>query len=311
MKPKHVFWGLFLVLLGILILLSNFSVIDIHLGAIWKFWPIVIILWGVSYIVNRDFIRILFAAVSAIILALVVFGAGQSFLKIFNKHIDFEITNDKRYSYADTTKFVESFKSNIKYADLKIDGGVGSFNITEPTDDLISITALGDKSDYSLTRKDFENNASVDFIMTKTKIKLNKKSMNNKVQLSLNPTPIWNMNINLDAADIDFDLTPYKISSAKFDVGAASLEIKIGDKYPETIMDFDFGASSVKIWIPDSSGCEIRSNVALSSKHFENFKNIERKLFRTENFESSKNKIYLRLDGAVSSVEVQRFSKEW
>lgn len=311
MKPKHVFWGLFLVLLGTLILLSNFSVINIHLGAIWKLWPVVIILWGVSYIFNNNYVKILFAGVSAVILALVIFSAGQSFLNIFNKDIDVEFSNDENYNYADTTKFTESFSSKIKYADLKVDGGAGVFKLVEPTEDLVSVAALGDKSNYSLTRNDSDNNASVELRMKKAKIRLYKKSMKNKVELSLNPNPIWNMNIDLGAADIDFDLSPYKISTAKLDIGAASLEVKLGDKYPETIMDIDFGASSVKIWIPDSSGCEIRSDVALSSKHFENFNKIDRKLYRTENFESAKNKIYLRLDGAVSSVDVVRYSKDW
>ncbi len=45
----------------------------------------------------------------------------------------------------------------------------------------------------------------------------------------------------------------------KLDMGAASLDLKLGDKYPKTIVDIDAGASSIEIMIPDSSGCEINA----------------------------------------------------
>ena len=121
MKPKHVFWGLLLVTLGTLILISNFALINLDLSHLWKLWPLVLILWGISFIINKDFIKILFAGVTAIILALSIYGAGQSFLNICDKDIDFVFADGENYQYADTTKYVESFEKNIKNANLTID----------------------------------------------------------------------------------------------------------------------------------------------------------------------------------------------
>jgi len=146
--------------------------------------------------------------------------------------------------------------------------------------------------------------------MKKTKIKLRKGSFKNKMEMSLNAEPIWNMNFDLGAAAIDFDLSPYKVSTLKLDMGAASLDLKIGDKYPETIIDIDAGASSVDIEVPESSGCEIKSDVSLSSKHFNGFNKISKDLYKTDNFDSAKNKIYIRIDAGVSSIDVRRYSKD-
>ena len=52
MKPKHVFWGLFLVTLGLLILISNFAIVNLDLARLWKLWPVVLILWGISFIIK-------------------------------------------------------------------------------------------------------------------------------------------------------------------------------------------------------------------------------------------------------------------
>ncbi len=311
MKPKHVFWGLLLVTLGTLILISNFALINLDLSHLWKLWPLVLILWGISFIINKDFIKILFAGVTAIILALSIYGAGQSFLNICDKDIDFVFADGENYQYADTTKYVESFEKNIKNANLTIDAGAGSFNIIEPTSDLISVIALGLKDNYIFTRNDSENGTSIEVKMKKTKVRLHKGSFKNKIEMSLNPEPIWNMNFDIGAAAIDFDLSPYKISTMKLDMGAASLELKLGDKIPQTMLDIDAGASSIKILVPDSSGCEIKADVSVSSKDFRGFKKISSGLYRTENFETAKNKIYIRLDAGVSSIEVKRYSGEW
>ena len=311
MKPKHVFWGLFLVTLGTLILISNFSIINLDLSGLWKLWPAALILWGISFIINKDFIKVIFAGVIAIVLALTIYGAGQSFLNIFDKDLDFEFADGENHVYADTTRYVESFDKKIKNVDLKIDAGAGSFNIVEPTSDLISVLALGIKDNYIFTRNDSESGTSIEVKMKKTRIKLHKGSFKNKIEMNLNPEPIWNMNFDIGAAAIDFDLSPYKISTMKLDMGAASLELKLGDKYPETMLDLEAGASSIEILVPDSSGCEIKADVSISSKDFEGFKKIHSDLYRTENFDTAKNKIYIRLDAGVSSIEVKKYSKEW
>ncbi len=311
MKPKYIFWGLFLVTLGTLILIDNFSIVNLNLSGLWKLWPMALILWGISLIINNDFLKSFIAAVVAILLAIAIYGAGQSFLNIFDKNIGFEFANGEKNFYNDTTHFVEPLDKKIKIVDLMIDVGVGSFDIVEPTTDLITVTASGTKDNYIFNRTDSENSTLIELKMKKTKFKLRKGSLKNKIEIGLNSEPVWNMNFDLGAASIDFDLSHYKVSTMKLDMGAASLNLKIGDKYPETIIDIDAGASSIDIEIPDSSGCEIYTDVTLSSKNFSGFKKIKKDLYRTENFERAKNKIFIRIDAGVSSFDVRRYAGEW
>ena len=311
MKPKHIFWGVLLVTLGTLILISNFTLIDLDLSRLWKLWPAALILWGISFILNKEFIKVVFAGVIGLVLALTIFGAGQSILNVFDKDFDVVFDDDNWDGYADTTKFVEEYDKSIEKADLKIDAGAGSFKLLEPSTDLVSIIATGTKDNYKLSRKTTAAGTEVELKMIKKRIKFRKGGYKNRVQMNLNSNPLWNLDIDLGAAAIDFDLSPYKIGTLKLDIGAASLDIKIGDKNPQTYIDIDAGASSIDISVPDSSGCEIVSDVTISSKHFNGFEKINKKLYRTDNFDTAKNKIYLKLDAGVSSIEVNRYSGEW
>jgi hypothetical protein len=141
MKPKHVFWGLLLVTLGTLILINNFSLINLDLAGLWKLWPAVLILWGISFIINKDFVKTLFAGVIAIVLALSIYGAGQSLLNICDKDIDFVFADGENYKYADTTRYVESYEKNIKTADLEIDAGADHLILLNPIGFDFSISA--------------------------------------------------------------------------------------------------------------------------------------------------------------------------
>ena len=131
--------------------------------------------------------------------------------------------------------------------------------------------------------------------------------MRNRIDLKLNTEPLWDLNFDLGAASVDFDLSPYKTENISVDMGAASLKLKLGDRAEETRLAIDAGASSIDISVPEDAGCEIKADVSLSSKHFDGFKNIESDLFRTDNFENAKKKIYISIDSGISSIKVTRY----
>jgi Ca2+/Na+ antiporter len=49
-KAGSIFWGIVLILLGVLLLLANFEVISYSTA--WQFWPVVVIVIGIKFIVD-------------------------------------------------------------------------------------------------------------------------------------------------------------------------------------------------------------------------------------------------------------------
>lgn len=129
----------------------------------------------------------------------------------------------------------------------------------------------------------------------------------NAVELSLNPNPEWDLNFNVGAASLDLDLTPYKVSKVDIGMGAAALNIKFGNLADITRFKLNAGASDIDILIPDSVGCEINSDAALSSKNYEGFKKVDNNLYRSEDFEKYPKKIFIEIDCGVSSIDVKKY----
>ena len=61
MSYRKIFWGVMLVLIGILFILKNTGVIYFDWQTIWRIWPIILILWGISLIPIKDYLKLIFS----------------------------------------------------------------------------------------------------------------------------------------------------------------------------------------------------------------------------------------------------------
>ncbi|MBZ0198669.1 MAG: cell wall-active antibiotics response protein, partial [Ignavibacteriaceae bacterium] len=152
-----------------------------------------------------------------------------------------------------------------------------------------------------------DSEAKVRFKMKKTRIKFTEGKFQNKVEMKLNPQPIWYINFDAGASSANIDLSKFKIMEANFDMGAASMDLKLGSPLEETKVSIDAGASSITIRIPEGAASEIRVDAALSSKSFDGFEKINSELYRTANFNDSVNKFIITIDSGVSSIDVTRY----
>jgi hypothetical protein len=130
----------------------------------------------------------------------------------------------------------------------------------------------------------------------------------NEAIVRLNALPSWDMDVEVGAAKVDFDLSSFNVRHLRLSCGAATVRLKIGSRAEEADLRVNAGASSIHIEIPQTAGCEIRVDAPLSSKHFDGFSKVRSGLYRTPNYESAARKIMLSVDSGVSSVRVDRYA---
>jgi hypothetical protein len=305
MKTSNIFWGVFFISVGSLVLLGNLTDLNFTWNSAWKFWPMVLILIGVSILVKNQIGKGIVAGVAGLVLALTLYASVTATTNLIDN--DFEINFDDEAAIYDTTNFSQEYSDSIKTATLNFSAGAGGFKILTPTDKLIDFVTAGSLNNYSLNRSDLDSNSEINFEMKNNRIKLNNKNYKNSVEMSLNKNPEWTLNFEVGAASVDLDLTQYKVSRFNIGMGAASLNIKLGNLVDIARIDIDAGASDIDILIPDSVGCEINSDVALSSKNYEGFKKVDNNLYRSEDFEKYPKKIFIEIDCGVSSIDVKKY----
>lgn len=301
MKTKQTFWGSLLITLGGLFLLNNVLHLEFAWSFLWKLWPLVLIIWGISALTNNMIVKQILSVLKAVLLAVVIFAGVKNSWCSFND-IRWDDDDDVRFEHQ---TFTAPYTKESPKASFVFKAGAGKFTISDTTDELFFAEAKSSINDFQ-----FENNTddnTVKLTMQEKQYHFRSFSAKNFADIKLNPAPEWNIDVNIGAASGDFDFSEYKVKDLVINSGAASLKIKLGDKMNESNVDVKTGVSSINILVPNSVGCEINSKTGLASKNYNGFKEEGSHKYRTDNFDSASKKIYLSIDAGVSSINVNRY----
>jgi hypothetical protein len=304
MKHQNVFWGTILITFGLLFLFDRLGIFNLEWYMVWRLWPVLLILWGVSILPVRGLYKLILAlAVAA--LSLLIYSNLDPVESPFHKKYRFDYSNDHDSTDVEVNQVFSHRNDSVKTALLRLEAGAGEFKLNSSTSELIYVTKTGGQMQYDFKIEELEGNATVT-LNQKTDVVLNGKSRNN-LDIMLNETPIWGFDIAIGAASFDFDLTPFKVSKIDLEGGATSIQIKLGDLHPETEVNIDAAASSIKIVIPESAACSIMGSSILSHRETEGFNQVSKGHYETDNFATASQKIKINVDAAVSSFEVKRY----
>lgn len=305
MKASHIFWGTLLVTLGVLGLVVNFFDFAFQWSTAWKFWPLVLVLIGLSIIVKNKMGKLVISGLAAVVLALSVFATISSGLGFFKGGMNFSF--DDGPIETETSRYTEQISENIKNATFNFSAGAGNFRLLSTTDELVDISTESFGVDYTLTRNDYDDKSDITFKMESKKFRFGKKGSFNKVEMALNPLPVWNVNFDVGAASMKVDLSNHKVKNVNINMGAAALNLKLGEPVDEIRLDVSAGASDIDIFIPENAACEIISDVALSSTNYEGFTKSESGKYRTPNFDETSKRIFIKIESGVSSIDVRKY----
>jgi hypothetical protein len=313
MKYRHLFWGILLIAIGTLFILGNLGILTFSWYSLWRLWPMILVLWGISILPVKDLLKFILLVGVLLITFLVInrLPADRPWYWKFHQH------NNDRFSYEwnddeDSTSgnfknqsFTVPFDTLAKRGTLALDAAAGNFRVEGLTNDFLDFSKTGEIGNYELTTGEIPGGKSI-------KLRLQEGNVHgsiekNRVSIKLNAKPSWNLKLDIGAADIKLDLSEYKIDTTDIDAGASSIKIKLGDKVAKSILNLNAGASSIEVEVPRAAGCQVSSESFLISKEFEGLDKKSDNTYQTPNFSSSPNKIYITVKTAVSSIRIKRY----
>ncbi|WP_157585122.1 LiaI-LiaF-like domain-containing protein [Runella zeae] len=333
-SSNTLFWGAILLGLGLVMMAKTLGWFYIDWGLTLRFWPVLLILAGVSLLFRQSWSGIATAVLIAIAIPSAIINAANKKLDRWSDNgIEFHLDDDdddddddnyrndeykersKVYSKDGETHFSEPFAEGISDATLKFGAGAGEFKIEGTTSQLIEADADTQLGNYVMTtkRNETEKASVVNFEMEGNGKDKNIRirdfdNMDNQVKMSLNNTPIWSFDLGLGAGKADFDFSTYKVKKVKIGAGAAEVNLKLGDSVEnEATVEVEAGVASIEIEIPESVGCELKIEGALNSKDLDNFEKISGGLYRTSNYDTATKKISVSYKGGLSQLEINRY----
>jgi hypothetical protein len=328
MNSKSLFTGGILILLGILFLGKEWGWFNINWHEISRLWPLLLIYLGLIALLGKSNSSATVITIVLLCIAIptvLVRSCQERVGTAFNKngiHIDMDDDDDNgdnNNSDNDDNDDDTSFKgsnqklnspmsADIKSASFNFSGGAAEFEISGTSTDLVEADANLTFGNISLKKTGDSTNPTIDFALRgKTnKINLGDDDNDNKINLKLNPSVLWDMKFEFGAGKADFDLSEYKVKNLSIKTGLTETDVKLGDKVDNLDVKIESGLTDIEFKVPESVGCRIDIDGGLNDKDFDGFvqKNGH---WETPNYDKSTKKITLKFEGGLQSLKVRRY----
>jgi hypothetical protein len=298
MKPGRVFWGVFFVLLGFLLLAARFGFFTIVWTDLWRFWPLVLVLMGGALLLRGSKYSMLMLGLGGGLLAILLVSLF-TFSWIDG---DWETSRDSREQ-----TFTVPYDTGMQRASLVYEGGAGTVEVHGEAQGLFDAKTRTSFGEYLFSVDSIGEGKEIRMTFEGGGHKWRIGRLDHDAAIALHAGPVWDLDMRLGAAKVDLDLSALTVDRLRLENGAARTTIRLGDRGKETSVNVDAGASSIRLEIPESAGCEIQVEAPMSSKRFPGFEKLGNGEYRTENFSSAERKISINIHAGVSSIRVTRY----
>lgn len=324
MKSRNVFVGILVLFTGVVALLSVLGVFEFHWSILWRLWPMLLIIIGISLLPLNDYVKgvVLLAALGVGCLLYHVESKnyeGNVVTRFFNRHFsgwnwdwdndDDDIADDQSRDDDDAYPFDQHFSepyADVDRASMDIDFGAGDITLMAPCAELAKVEASSNFVKYSFRAERKEGETAI-YLSGKGHTKKVNKKNDNDVDVALCAQPVWDFKLDMGAANADLDFSPYNAENIVINGGACDLNLKLGDQGHNTHVEISTGASDIDIKVPSSVDCQINLKSAITGKDFVGFVKNGHGCWQTPNFGQGANQIIIDLNSAVSDISVERY----
>ena len=281
--------GIILLFFGIGLLAQNFGIVaDFDFWQIFQFWPVLIILAGLSLLSRGSaFGRLISGLIILVVLILILISFFWQFDSRETKQYDFQIPKD----------------AAITLSSVHIKTGAANLNVSGGSSDLVS----GDLKS-NITRLETDNEIKDDksdtTIETTGSTRFFGGRFANDLNINLSDETPLALTVDSGAAKMDIDLSAIAAEDVDINTGASSLDLIIGSKAVNANYSISAGASSIRINLPKEIGAKISSASALTSKKFTDFRQLSQNSYESDNFSSTDRKVYINIEAGVSSIDI-------
>ena len=304
-KDDGLVGGIILIAIGIIALMVTFFDVDIVWSELAKFWPVFIIIFGLSLLPLNKLLKSVCVVVVIIISCLIYCNEVNG-----NANLSDEMTSEILMEEGvETQEFSSPFKDNITEASVEINYGAGMLYLNSPVEELVKARNISNQMVQKFYLEYEGSHADIVFDVEDDNYQVNdiEEVKSNRFDISLNQTPIYDFELNLGASELNFDFSEYKVSDVEINSGASNIDIKLGEYYNSTKVVINTGVSKIRIGIPNNSGCRLECESILSLKNFDGFVKKSSNVYETSNYSSAENNIEIEFEGAMSEFEVYRY----
>jgi len=281
-----VFLGFFFIVLGVVSILVTTGYLNLDWGMIARLWPLALVFLGLALLTQLDIFYSL-AGLAVIFSLIGMAGQGAGW---FRSHTRTATLN----------RTLESSSVVSEKASLTFRAGAGEYSISGGGTKLVSAVTSTTHGDFMLSEEDpsdtlLSQNSSFTW-----------SAVRNRADVMLSSVPVWDLNLDVGAAELHYDLSDLTIGKLVMKSGAVSGTLTFGTKADSANATLELGASSLVIRVPKELGVKVTLSSGLSGKEFNGFIQ-DGDQYQSEGYGATTKKLTLVIKAGVSNIIIERF----
>ena len=285
-------WGILLLFLGIVFLLQNLKVLPWGLwGILWRFWPVVIITFGLGMLLRRFnpwLISGLVLLLFSLCLGVAIWQYGLSPAPVASR------------SYTTPLGSLTSARVEIDFSAGSLT--LGSLSPSSPN----LVEAVSESEDGSNIQANLQSQGSEGKLRLTTE-KVNREFWS-KTDWKANFTRSIPLTMYLKSAvgDLDLNLSELAITDLQMDLNAGNCIVKMPSPADKTSVYINADVANLEITIPRGIATRIKAGVKLSNLQVDTFRFPKKgDYYVSDGFATAPNRLDIELNCNIGRVEVK------
>ena len=317
-RRGSILFGLLLVALGVLLLLTTIDVVGIGLWLeLVNYWPVLLVLIGVEIILARRFPLLRVATIATTLVAVIVAA--------FFSMPEYDPTQPLHASYVEPLGDVETLQLNAEFM-----GGILQLSshtpAAQPGNGLLTADfknrparVVRDLSDEKLTVRLSSSGPDLSYTSEVThsykdgkKIRTSRSESRTNFpvgfadwRLTVSPDVEIEINISSGASDLDLDLRNLNVKKLSIEAGASDIRVLLPTNAGETHVDIGAGAANVDLIVPQNVAASIEIEVPIRSTSFDpiRFKETNNR-YESPNYHTTENRTNITIEALFADVSI-------
>ena len=291
--------AIFLIILGVVFLLNNFGILPWEIWQnVWRFWPVLLILFGVEAILGRA------ASPQSFGLLFVLIFVAPLLLLLNPLTGNPLATKSLSFSKPLLNLTKASFSFDLPSGNLKVDSLQGNQTDLFAGDlrysQLLPAPTLTEEKRFNEAKYTF-------FQEEKNKIPFS-NNLGNSGSFKFTTLIPLNFLFKSNTGVFDLNLEKLRVSELEIDATAGSSTIKFAPDF-STKAFISSQAQTITLKIPKSAEVAIKVTSAFKVLHINasNLKKVDDTYYKTANFDPATTKINIEIAGSAANIEVDNY----
>ncbi|NMB12651.1 MAG: hypothetical protein GX977_10230 [Firmicutes bacterium] len=263
MKARQLWFGVVLILVGVLMLMSNLGYLRLDFwGALLQVWPVLLISLGLTMLLSRS--RWVFLGPLVLIAAVLYAAINPTGLPF---SVSWSRPDMGRYGWQRSTAFSRPWDASIDHGELQVELPAGTIHILGSGEHLISgrMSYQGSMPLWAFEQRANRAIARVSSPRTRSWFTGNRGY---RGSIAIGPMVPWDLQVQLGAGTLQGDFRNTLLQRMTVELGAGSLDLTLSDRGLRGEILIEGGASSVKLHIPRGVGVRIHITNPVGTNNF-------------------------------------------